>query len=360
LKILFGAGGTGGHIIPALAIAHELAFRGWEIAFIGNKNSMEQSIVEKHGYAFTPIHVQKIYRRFTLRHIMFPFLFVASISKSLSCVRRYHPDAILCTGGYVSGPVAIAAKLLNYIIYFQDGNSFPGLTTRLMSGAAKHIFIASDAARRHLKSADCILTGNPLLKYEPLDKTGIDWNSLNLHKNTIKLFIIGGSQGSSIINKVIGDCVPELLEQGIELIWQTGKAHLQDISEKYSDKPGLHMFGFTDRMSEFYQMADLAIARAGALSIAELEEHRVPTIFIPLPSAAENHQYKNAITQQQKGLGTVLEQKLLSRQSLLEAIKEIIANRDEFANKLASLPPNDATSQIADIIERETRKTEER
>jgi UDP-N-acetylglucosamine--N-acetylmuramyl-(pentapeptide) pyrophosphoryl-undecaprenol N-acetylglucosamine transferase len=360
LKILFGAGGTGGHIIPALAIAHELSSRGWKIAFIGNKNSMEQSIIVKHGYAFTPVHVQKIYRRFTLRHIMFPFLFVASICKSLSCIRRYHPDAILCTGGYVSGPVAIAARLLGQKLYFQDGNSFPGLTTRFMSGAAKHVFIASDAARRHLKSADCVLTGNPLLLYEPLDKTGIDWNGLNLHKNTIKLFIIGGSQGSSIINKVIGDCVPELLEQGIELIWQTGKANLQEISEKYSKKPGLHFFGFTDRMSEYYQMADLAIARAGALSIAELEEHRIPTIFIPLPTAAENHQYKNAIIQQQKGLGIVLEQKNLNRQFLLAAIKDIVANRDDFVNKLALLPPNDATRQIADIIERETSKTEER
>ncbi len=356
MRLLVGAGGTGGHIIPAIAIALEMFARNWDIAFIGNSNSMEQDIVLKNNYRFYPIHVQKIYRKLTFEHLKFPFHFFKSVSDSILHIKKFKPDVVICTGGFVSGPVAVAAIILGKTLYFQDGNSYPGLTTRIMAKHAKHVFIASDAAKPYLKSASCIMTGNPLLKFTKIDKSNIDWNSFNLSANTKKLFIIGGSQGSAMINNTVASIIEELLKLQIEVIWQTGKSHKQSIVERFGNHKGVHIFDFTDKMSQYYQMSDMAISRAGALSIAELEEHRIPTIFIPLPIAAENHQYKNAIAQSEKGLGLVIEQKCLDSRVLLDSIVTLSNNLQVYKDRLKQLPENTATQEISNVIEQEAKR----
>jgi UDP-N-acetylglucosamine--N-acetylmuramyl-(pentapeptide) pyrophosphoryl-undecaprenol N-acetylglucosamine transferase len=353
LRLLIGAGGTGGHIIPALAIALELRTRKWDVAFIGNQNSMEQTIVGKHGFVFVSIKVQKIYRRLTIEHLKFPFLFGYSLLKSMEFIHKYKPDAVLCTGGFVSGPIALAAVLMGRNLFLQDGNSYPGLTTRLFARFSKLIFIASEDAKKHLKGTDYLLTGNPIMNYKIIDKNQINWTELNLRTDTKKLFVIGGSQGSEVINEAVSDCAEQLLADGIDLIWQTGKNHIDKITAKFKDKQGICCFGFTDRISDFYQMADIAMARAGALSIAELEEHEVPTVFIPLPTSAENHQYKNANVQGEKGVGIVLEQKNLNRDSLLGAIKQILSDFDFYKSRMATLTKNIATTKICETLEHE-------
>lgn len=353
MRLLIGAGGTGGHIIPALAIALALSDKEWNIVFVGNQASMEETLVRKHGFTFLPINVQKLYRRLTIAHLKFPLLFGKSIIQSINYIIKYNPDAVLCTGGFVSGPVALGCIIMRKRLYFQDGNSYPGLTTRFLSRFTKHVFIASDTARQYLQKADCVMTGNPIFKYPKLERKAIDWSKYNLRPDTKKLFIIGGSQGSVIINKVVIECMDELLTQKIELIWQTGKNYFQRIKDKVADTKGVHCFDFTDKMSEYYQMADFAISRAGALSIAELQEHAIPAIFIPLPTAAENHQYINAIAQAEKGLGLVLQQKELTPQTLITAIKQLFSLADSIKSKFAALPPNNATQIISEIIDKE-------
>jgi UDP-N-acetylglucosamine--N-acetylmuramyl-(pentapeptide) pyrophosphoryl-undecaprenol N-acetylglucosamine transferase len=355
LKLVIGAGGTGGHIIPSLAIGLELLSRDWKITFIGNRDGMEETLAQAYNFDFLPIRAQKIYRKLTLQHLRFPVLLTGSLIKSIRYLRKLNPDAVLCTGGFVSGPVALASIILKKRLYFQDGNSYPGLTTRCLAGYARHVFTASYMAKRYLKSADCLLTGNPIMKYSLLEKDGIDWTKLNLSRESKKLFVIGGSQGSAIINKAVSECVERLLEMNIELIWQTGKAHLADIKLRYGSLHGVHCFDFSTQMSDYYQMADMAISRAGALSIAELEEHCLPAIFIPLPTAAENHQYKNAVSQIEKGVGVLLEQNALTPDVLLNAIAELSDNYELYKARLSSLPPNHATQAISDIIERESR-----
>ena len=356
---MIGAGGTGGHIIPAIAVALELSNRGWNVVFVGNKASMEETLVKKHGFTFLPINVQKLYRSLTLAHLKFPYLFVQSLVKCIRYIINYNPDAVLCTGGFVSGPVALSSIIMRKALYFQDGNSYPGLTTRVLSGFTRHIFIASDKAREYLKKADCILTGNPLLKHPELELKSVDWDSFNLKADTKKLFIIGGSQGSIIINQVVSECVEKLLANNIEIIWQTGRAHYQRIRERFVNVMGIHCFDFTDKMSEYYQMADFATSRAGALSIAELEEHAIPAVFIPLPSAAGNHQFINASAQEEKGLGIVLEQHNLSPQSLVEAVEKLSAKLQDIKANFASLPKNNATEVIAELIDREAHLNQE-
>lgn len=354
MRLLIGAGGTGGHIIPAIAIALEMSGKGWNVSFIGNKHSMEEILVHKHLFKFYPIQVQKIYRRVTFEHLKFPFLFLKSLYLCIRYITLYKPNAVLCTGGFVSGPVALSSVLLGEKLFFQDGNSYPGLTTRLMAKYSIHTFIASEEALAYLNNRNCILTGNPILKYTKLDKARINWHEYNLKTDTIKIFIVGGSQGSARINKVVSESLNEILALNAEIIWQTGKSHLHKTQMLIGNQKGIYCFDFTDKMSDFYQMSDIAISRAGALSIAELEEHGLPAVFIPLPTAAENHQFKNAETQVKKGYGLLLEQQFLTTQTLLKAIKQLIDNYQQFIDNLAKLPPNNATKSIADIIEKET------
>ncbi len=360
MKLLVGTGGTGGHIIPALAVAMKMKARGWEAVWIGNADSLEANLAARNCIPFLPIKVQKLYRSFTWQHLRFPFLLAKSMLRSLKYMRKEGPDAVLCTGGFVSGPVALAAIMAKRNLYFQDGNSYPGLTTRVLSGWARRVFIASDMAKKFLSRSHCLITGNPTLPFAKLEKDRIRWEDYNLSVPSKKLFIIGGSQGSYVINRVVSECVESLLSQGLELIWQTGKKQQQELERRFGSVRGIHIFGFTDRMSDYYQMSDLAVSRAGALSIAELNAHRVPAVFIPLPSAADNHQYKNALHQSQQSIGIILEQKDLTPWSLLEAISYVVNHLQDFKQRLAAMPVRDAVALIAGCIEQDARQLKEK
>lgn len=354
MKIIIGAGGTGGHIIPAVAVANELRERNWEVVFIGNKQGMEQLLAAQNGFPFLPIKVQKIYRKLTFEHIRFPFLFIYSFILCLIYICKEKPDSVLCTGGFISGPVAMASILLNRKLYFQDGNSYPGLTTRIFSKYAKHIFIASEHARRYLITNKCIVTGNPILKRHNIPIQSDPEGELKLSNKTTKLLVLGGSQGSAVINQVVSDCIESLVNQGINVIWQTGKNHYNHVKSQFLNNNSIHCFDFTNNLNKFYQLADLAISRAGALSIAELQEYRVPTIYIPLPTSAENHQYKNAKEMEELGLGILLEQSNLNKYSLLEAINLLNSNYKVIKSKLEQIPENRAAVLVADYISSES------
>jgi UDP-N-acetylglucosamine--N-acetylmuramyl-(pentapeptide) pyrophosphoryl-undecaprenol N-acetylglucosamine transferase len=350
MKIIIGAGGTGGHIIPAIAVANALHIMNWDVLFIGNSNSMEERLVKQYAYTFLPIKVQKIYRKLTIEHIKFPFLFVHSLILCLICFVKEHPNAVFVTGGYVSAPVALAAIILRLPLYFQDGNSYPGLTTRVFGRRAKRIFVASEKATEYLKKELCLLTGNPLLGYNVLDKSTFDFDKLNLNPSNKTLFVIGGSQGSEIINQAISNSINRLLQLKINIIWQTGKNHIDKIKKEFGNLPGIFCFDFTDKMNDFYQIADIAISRAGALSIAELEEHKLPTIFIPLPTAAENHQLANALAQQEKNICIVLEQKNLSTETLLSSINSVLDNYALYKDSFNALTRINATQKVSETI----------
>lgn len=355
MKLLIGAGGTGGHIIPALAIAKGMVVLSWEVEFIGNKDGMENTLIPAHGFPFHPIQVQKIYRKLTIAHLKFPAYFISSLLKCLSYIKKYKPEAVLCTGGFVSGPVALAAVMSKTRLYFQDGNSYPGLTTRLMARYSRCIFTATETASGYLYKGHCFKTGNPLMPYEKLNVESVDWAMLNLSPTSVKLFIIGGSQGSAVINNAIDHSIHELLRAGIELIWQTGKLHKEKFQDKYASTKGVHIFDFTDKMSFYYQITDLAVSRAGALSIAELEEHKIPAILIPLPSAAENHQLINAQTVAGQNKGIVLEQAQLSSAKLIETIVGLKTHLHFYQEQLERATPNQATAKICEIIIRDTK-----
>ncbi|MBC8416457.1 MAG: undecaprenyldiphospho-muramoylpentapeptide beta-N-acetylglucosaminyltransferase [Candidatus Cloacimonetes bacterium] len=319
-KVIIAAGGTGGHIIPAISIAEELIKNNVDVLFVGNKNSMEQELTTKREIAFKSINVQKFYRKITLTHLKFPFKLIKSILDSVKIIRDFQPDAFIGTGGFVSGPVGYTAHLKKVPIFLQEQNSYPGATTRILSRYAEKIFLGAKEAEKYLPKKKVIFSGNPVNSKIIGETAKLDFDEFGLKKDTTKLFLTGGSQGSVVLNKTFLPIVDELLENGIEIIWQIGKFSFSEFYPKIQNKKGIYSFDFTDEIGKVYNSVDFVIARAGAISLAELETKKLPSILIPLPSAAGNHQYYNAMELQDKGVAIVIEQNKLTSASLLEVI----------------------------------------
>lgn len=349
MNFIIGGGGTGGHIFPAIAIAKELQNQGHSVSYIGNKNSLEENLIGKLGLPFYPINVQKLYRKLTIKHLKFPFLLARSVLDSIKVIRKVNACAVICTGGYISGPIAISALLLKKPLYFWDGNSFPGLTTRLLARRMEAVFVAFEATKARLKGANAINTWIPVrsdfAERQP-------WNAAQYGLSGSKpvILLTGGSQGSMALNKAFDSAAETLLKEGYELLWQTGKSQLKLYQKKYAKTSGIYMFDFSNDMPALFQTASLAITRAGAMTIAELQAAKLPAILIPLPTAAENHQYYNAVEQAKKGVAKLMQQSELSGEALLELIHSMMKDKDKYKGQLEAIPPNNAAQEITAYI----------
>lgn len=349
MRFIIGGGGTGGHIFPALAIAGELQKLGHQVSYIGNRDSLEENLVSGKGIPFHPIKVQKLYRKLTLKHFRFPYLLCKSVHDCIRIIRTTDVSAVICTGGYISGPIAIAALLLKRPLFFWDGNSFPGLTTRLLARRMKAIFVAYESTKTRLKGANAINTWIPV-RDEFAKRQAWDPAKYGLTGARPIILLTGGSQGSMALNQAFDQAVPTLLKDGFEILWQTGKSQIKLYQKKYSNTPGIYCFDFSNEMPALFQNADLAITRAGAMTIAELQAARLPAILIPLPTAAENHQYYNALEQDRKGVAKLLQQKDLSPEALLDLIKIMHQHRDEYLSIFDAISVNHAANEIANLI----------
>ncbi len=347
-KIIVAAGGTGGHIIPALAVAKKFEEKGWKVLYIGNKNSLEEKLAKNAGIDFSGINVQKLYRKFTLQHIKFPFKLMSSIHKSKKIITDFAPDAVLGTGGFVSGPVGYAAYKCKIPLFLQEQNSYPGLTTRLLSKHAKHLFLGFKNGDNFVSNVPTSYTGNPINPNN--SNTSISLIDYGFRKKSLKLFLLGGSQGSLALNKAIYPILDDIYANEIDLIWQIGKYSFNEFSAKIKNKPGIYGFDFTDKINSIYRKCDFAIARGGALSLAELEVNKIPTIIVPLPSAAGNHQFHNAMAWVNNKIGIMIEQNNLTPDALLEAILDMKQNLSKFKNNFTDSVHQNAAEKIAEYI----------
>lgn len=347
MKFIFGGGGTGGHVVPALALADELRLRGHLCSFIGNADSVEARLCADNNYPIAYIKVQKLYRNFSPHNLLFPWYLASSILTARAILKKEQPAAVICTGGFVAGPVAIAASLLHLPLFFHESNSYPGLVTRYLAKRINRIFISFESTRKYLPKADLALYGIPI---KIPDGSAYSLTALGLKDEIPTILVSGGSQGSLAINKAIDAALPEILASGYQLLWQTGKTSFQSFAAKHQHTPGVHLFAFSPDLPKMLAKATMAITRAGAMTIAEQEEARVPAILIPLPTAAGNHQFINAQEQQRKGVAIMLPQAILNASTLMKAIREIANNQQQYRDALANIPPNNATTKIVDNI----------
>ncbi len=296
-KFIISGGGTGGHIYPAIAIANELKnkFPKAAFLFVGAKDKMEMQKIPQAGYEIKGLWIAGLQRKLTLKNAMFPFKLISSLWNSFIIIKKFKPNVVIGTGGFASGAVLKVASMLSIPIVVQEQNSYPGITNKLLAKKASSICVAYENLERFFPKSKIKLTGNPvrqdLIAVENKREEAIKYFNLDTSKKT--LLVLGGSLGARKINQLIEKELEFFKTQNIQIIWQCGKLYFNDY-DKYNANENLQVLAFIDRMDLVYAAADSVISRSGASSVSELCIVGKPTIFIPSPNVAEDHQTKNA------------------------------------------------------------------
>ncbi|MFY8066593.1 MAG: undecaprenyldiphospho-muramoylpentapeptide beta-N-acetylglucosaminyltransferase [Flavobacterium sp.] len=353
-RFIISGGGTGGHIYPAVAIANELKsrFPEAEFLFVGAKDKMEMQKVPQEGYAIKGLWIAGIQRKITLDNAMFPLKLTSSLLNSFKIIKNFKPDVVIGTGGFASGAVLKVASMLGIPTVIQEQNSYPGITNKLLAKKANKICVAYENLERFFPKDKMILTGNPVrqdLINEASKSEAVAYFKLDANKKT--LLVLGGSLGARRINQLIEKELDFLLSQNIQIIWQCGKLYLNDYS-KYNEKDNVQVVAFIDRMDLVYAAADVVISRSGASSVSELCIVGKPTIFIPSPNVAEDHQTKNAKAISDKNGAILIKESELETQ--FETIfSDLISNESkqlELSQNIKKLAKPNATKDIVEEI----------
>jgi len=294
-RFLFAGGGTGGHLFPAIAVAQKILSLKpeAEILFVGTKSKIEGSIVPKLGFNFSSIWISGFSRRFSLKNLLFPFKLIVSLIQSILINMKFKPIVAIGSGGYVSGPAIFGSDIMGAKIILLEQNVYPGVTTRLLEKYAEEIHLSFEDSKKYFKKPDKLkITGNPIREnLKCVDKiSALKSFDLSLEKKTI--LILGGSLGAASINKAISNNIENFIINDIQIIWQTGKNYIENY-RKYSSKT-IIVIPFIENMNLAYSACDLVISRAGGITITEIINLGLPSILIPSPNVAENHQYLNA------------------------------------------------------------------
>jgi UDP-N-acetylglucosamine--N-acetylmuramyl-(pentapeptide) pyrophosphoryl-undecaprenol N-acetylglucosamine transferase len=307
-RILIAAGGTGGHVFPAIAIADEIKKMNTntEFMFAGTREKIEAQVVPQKGYAITFIWISGLHRSLRIENLLFPIKVVVSFFQSFFLIKKFQPDVVVGTGGYVCGTVLFVASMLGYPIIVHESNSLPGITTRMLSKRATRIFTAFDATTRWLKRKDnitCIGTPTRDVLGKISRKDGARFFNFDPSKKTV--FVFGGSLGATSINQAIKNLVRDLVKADIQLIWQTGSTDAS-IADEWKVMKNCWVNTFIDKIEYAYAAADIVICRAGATTLAELTRLGKAAILVPYPHAASDHQTFNAHTLADAGAAVMI------------------------------------------------------
>ena len=297
LNILIAAGGTGGHLFPAMAVADELKEKSgnnFNAYFVGNKERIEGSSVPKAGYPFFDIPMTGLKGKFNPKNITMPIKILRSISICNSLIKRYNINAVLCAGAYLSYPAGISATLNRIPLILMESNVYPGKSIKALSTRARLIFTAFAESEKYLKkgkNTEIICLGNPVRKnLINLPNKSDSLNEFNLKTGKKTVLIFGGSLGARSINEGAEKAIKKLPPDQYQFIWQTGKNYEPSINGLENVK----VLKFIDNMAAAYSAADLIVSRSGATSLAEIAVAGKPSILVPYPLAANNHQEYNA------------------------------------------------------------------
>lgn len=361
IKAVFAGGGTAGHINPALAIAGYLKEKqpDSQILFVGNKNSMEEKLVKRAGFEFETIDICGFKRSLSpkacVQNAATAFKAAAAVSASKKIIRRFNPDVCIGTGGYVSGPVVRAAASLGVKTLIHEQNAFPGVTTKMLSKKADVVMLAiADAAKRLDSDCNTILTGNPIrgevLKAQPT----VARRTLGLDERPVVLSF-GGSLGARAVNEAVAPIVARSGKDGryqhIHAYGQYGGWFPETVKKLGTDIDkcsNLDIREFINNMDVCLAAADIVICRAGAITLSELQATGTPSILIPSPNVAENHQYYNALALADAGAALLIEEKDLSADKLACVLDSALTDRE----KLERMAENAKRMAITDSRER--------
>jgi UDP-N-acetylglucosamine--N-acetylmuramyl-(pentapeptide) pyrophosphoryl-undecaprenol N-acetylglucosamine transferase len=351
-RLLIAGGGTGGHAVPALAIAEAVRRKcpESEILFIGTARGVESRIVPKAGFRIEQISVISLSRTINASLVRFPFVLAKGFAESILAVRRYRPDMTICTGGYVSGPVGLASALFGVPLVVHDSNVLPGITLRVLSRVASLTLLGFEQATKKMGGLARKAVGNPTR----MTKVGISREdarvSLGFEVDRNTLLVIGGSQGATPINLAVKDALPRLMDRGMQVLWQTGQPDydkMAEVAKPYGNR--VRVMAFIDEMTDAYRAADLAVTRSGAMTIAELHLFAVPAILVPLATSSENHQELNARSMALEGWARTILQHDLDEDVFYAAVTDLIEDPGGLS-RMAEISAARGTGDAADRV----------
>lgn len=362
-RVVITAGGTGGHVFPALAVAEELSQLGYEVHWLGTDHGLESRVVPREGYELHRITVSGLRGKGLKTKIRGLGVMVLATWQSITIIRSLKPIGVLGLGGYVTGPVGVAAWMLRRPLVIHEQNAIAGLTNRLLSNLSKKILVAFPDAFGQSHCAKVVCVGNPIRKN--ISKIAPPLQRKKHEDRYIRLLVVGGSLGASAINQVMPEFVRQLAEElasaGIELeLWhQCGESTLESTYARYGEQAlGYKIEAFIDNIAAAYEWADLVICRAGALTVYEIAAVGLPALFIPFPHAVDDHQTENARYLERAGAAKIVAQSELTAERLIKELKPIVLSRElrlkmaEKGRSVAKLRAVEAvTQQFLEVVQ---------
>lgn len=347
-KIILTGGGTAGHVTPNLALLPSLRKEEFEIHYIGSYNGIERRLIEDAGIPYDGISSGKLRRYFDIKNFSDPLRVLKGYGQAKRLMKQYHPDIVFSKGGFVSVPVVLAAKHYKIPVIIHESDMTPGLANKICIPAAKKVCCNFPETLNYLPKDKAVLSGSPireeLLTGDRL--SGLQYAGLSANRPVI--LVIGGSLGSVTVNHAVRSILPKLLSQ-FQVIHICGKGNLDEsligtssyVQYEYVDKPLRHLFA----------AADLIISRAGANSICEILALRKPNILIPLSAAASRgDQILNANSFAKQGFSTVLEEEVLTSDTLYQAVSDTYKKRTAFIEAMEKSTLNNAVETIMNLI----------
>lgn len=358
MAIIIAGGGTGGHLFPGIAIAEELLKRNPDnrVLFIGTNRGLEKKVLGRLGFELKTINVEGLKGRGILKVVHSLLKIPGSLLESYRIIGSFRPDVVAGVGGYASGPAVLVARMMGIKTVIAEQNAVPGLTNRILGHFVHRVFVTFTDSRRYFPEGKTAVTGNPVrISFLKEAKAGAI-HELPLHNRPFTILIFGGSQGARAINRKVVESLDSLLNLrgDIHFIHQTGESDQQSVEEEYRKRGfSAEVYPFIIDMAETYNRADLLLCRAGATSLAEITAVGKASILIPLPSAAGDHQTKNAVLMEKAGATVMIPERSLDGPKLAQEIGRLYRERETIGTMeaaSASLGRKDAASTIVDRI----------
>ena len=362
MKIIFAGGGTGGHINPAISIAdyvkaHEDNF---EALFIGTRRGLETKLVPKAGYEIEYIDVEGFSRKNMIKNIGIGMKLMKAVNDCKRLIKRFKPDCIVCTGGYVSGPVVMAAGALGVPSLIHEQNVYPGLTVKGAERYVEYLALSFDETVNEMKNKEkCVVTGNPI-RSEILEA---DYKTARARLGIKRPFVLifGGSLGADRINNTVIDILGRLSKENkIELLFGTGDRNYDKIMAAVKEKgielnKHIKVVPYINNMADVMAAADLVVSRSGAITVSEIAALGRPSILIPSPNVVRNHQEQNAREFERSGAAALITEAELSPDVLYQKINEMINDKQgmkNMSNALQAMAKTDALERLYELVKK--------
>jgi UDP-N-acetylglucosamine--N-acetylmuramyl-(pentapeptide) pyrophosphoryl-undecaprenol N-acetylglucosamine transferase len=359
MRLLVAGGGTGGHLYPGMAVAEEVKARGGEVLFVGTSRGLEARVVPAAGYPLELLAVSGLKRVGAGGFVRGVGRLPVAFARSMGIVRRFRPDVVLGVGGYASGPLVMAAALMRRPTAIQEQNSVPGVTNRILGRFVRAVFTAFDEAKASFPARKVVMTGNPVRRAFLAAAEAASSRAAAPTAGGGRLLVVGGSQGARAINDLVLGAIPIWRAAGRlpAIVHQSGAADADRLSAEYA-KLGVGdrvtVRPFIEDMAAAYAAADVVLGRAGALTLAELAMAGRPALLVPLPTAADDHQTKNAQAFVSAGAAVSWGQATTTAQTVAEGVTALLADADRrraMGAAMRALARPDAARAVVDRLE---------